>query len=70
MNVKRGPTGVDQLPKKTGKSIVVVPYFHGVTHRLKSMVGRQGVQVVYSAPNKANYMCGRVKKTKGSTAKN
>lgn len=37
--------------------IVVVPYLHGITHRLKKIASRQGVHVVCSAPNKASSMC-------------
>ena len=60
-NLKRGQEGIEgKTKKKTGNPIVVVPYLHGITHRLKKIAGRQGVQVVCSAPNKAYSMCGRV----------
>ena len=38
----------------------VVPYIHGVTHRLNKIGTRQGVKVVCSAPNKAYAMCRKV----------
>lgn len=55
--------------KKTRHAVVVAPYVHGVTHKLKKVAGRQGVQVVCSAPNKAYSMCRRVNQERSNNEK-
>lgn len=45
---------------KTQKQISVIPYIHGITHKLKKIAARQGIKVVCSAPNKAYSMCRKV----------
>ena len=59
-SIKRNPGEEGQTKKNTRQPIVIAPYIHGITHRLKKIAGRQGVHVVCSAPNKAHSMCRRV----------
>ncbi|CAN8008485.1 unnamed protein product [Ixodes pacificus] len=59
--VRRKPRETAQpTKKKLPKPLVVLPYVHGVRHRLKKIAGRHGIQVVFSAPNKAYAMCRKV----------
>lgn len=53
-------TNAQPTKKKPPKPLVVMPYIHGIMHRLKKIASRQGVQVVCSAPNKAYAMCRKV----------
>ncbi|MDD9361340.1 MAG: hypothetical protein PV344_00160 [Anaplasma sp.] len=45
---------------KAKQKIAVVPYIHGITHKLKKIAARQDITVVCSAPNKAYSMCRKV----------
>ena len=59
--IKRQPEGDGRITTKQPRApYVVAPYIHGVTHRLKKIAGRKGVQVICSAPNKAYSMCRKV----------
>lgn len=49
-----------QQTKKPRPPFVVIPYIHGVTHKLKKIANRQNVQVICSAPNKAYSMCRKI----------
>lgn len=40
--------------------MVVVPYLHQLSHNLKQVVGRYGIPVVFSAPQKMSQVCARV----------
>lgn len=42
------------------KKLTVIPYVHGVSHRLKKAAARAGVTAVFSAPNKLSGLCARV----------
>ena len=59
LKCKPAGTGERQKTKATEK-IAVVPYIHGITHKLKKIAARQDVKVVCSAPNKAYSMCRKV----------
>lgn len=53
---KRTKKTSDQEKKK----IAVIPYVHGVSHRLKKVGNRADVRVVFSARTKLNGLCRRV----------
>lgn len=55
----RTPSCIQELARDSDKT-AVMPYIHGVSHRLKKVVGRAGVRLVFSAPNKLSKMCARV----------
>ena len=59
---RKTTSGEETANPPTRCKIAVVPYIHGLTHRLKKIASRQDVQVVCSAPNKAYSMCRRVNK--------
>lgn len=56
-----------QEPERDNVKTAVMPYIHGVSHRLKKVVGRAGVRLVFSAPNKLSKMCARVNDGSSST---
>ncbi|XP_077516534.1 uncharacterized protein LOC144126337 [Amblyomma americanum] len=47
------------VPDKHNK-VVVIPYLHAVSHRLKRICQRADVRVVFSAPDKLSKLCHRV----------
>lgn len=61
-NIKRTCQRTDlDPPKQISRSpFAVVPYIHGVTHRLKKIASRHGINIICSAPNKAHAMCRKV----------
>lgn len=53
-----GTDGTQQTKDK--QKIAILPYIHGITHKLKKIAARQDIKVVCSAPNKAYSMCRKV----------
>lgn len=49
-----------EAPEREEEKTAVIAYIRGVTHRLKRVLGRAGVRLVFSAPNKLGKMCARV----------
>lgn len=60
MTIKRKPERTYRTKNKARLLIAVVPYIHGISHRLRKIAGKQGVQVVCSAPNMADSLCQNV----------
>lgn len=56
----RGSPSTERDRQTSRANFAVVPYIHGVTHRLKKIAARQNVRVVCSAPNRGNSMCRQV----------
>lgn len=46
--------------RQVNKNVTVVPYLHGISHNLKKVGSRVGVEVVFSAPNKLAGLCRKV----------
>lgn len=44
------------------KKVVVIPYKHKLSHGLKNVAGRFGINVVFSAPIKMGKICGRIER--------
>lgn len=58
-SVARGEENeVGSVPDK----IAVIPYLHGVSHRLKKVASKYGVRVVFSAQNKVAKICPAVQR--------
>lgn len=53
-------TATKKVPQDEHKKRAVIPYVHGVSHNLKKIVGRSGVDLLFSAPNKLGGLCKRV----------
>lgn len=59
--LRRRSTHPEETTKaKEKQKIAVLPYVHGITHKLKKIAARQDIRVVCSAPNKAYSMCRKV----------
>lgn len=63
-NLKSAKSG-KKVNEETRRKIAVLPYVHGITHKLKKIAARNEIQVVCSAPNKAYSMCRRVNNRTG-----
>ncbi|XP_077548027.1 uncharacterized protein LOC144160699 [Haemaphysalis longicornis] len=49
-----------KVPQDEHKKKAVISNVHGVSHNLKKIVGRSGVDLLFSAPNKLGGLCKRV----------
>lgn len=59
--LKKCNTGNRKVTSQTPrKKVVVVPYMHNLSHNLKKIGKRVGVDVVFSAPLKLSGLCARV----------
>lgn len=58
---------VEEREETERRKWAVIPYIHGVSHKLKKVAARVGVNVVFSAPNKLSGLCRRVNAEKTST---
>lgn len=56
-----GPGDGESCEKKK-KKVVVIPYQHKLSHGLRNVAGRFGVNVVFSAPNKMGKICSRIER--------
>lgn len=64
----------DAQKQKERRPVVAIPYLHNISHRLKGIGRKAGVNVVMTAPNKLKSLCRRVnsdptKKKQGCTIK-
>ncbi|XP_049269018.1 uncharacterized protein LOC125757457 [Rhipicephalus sanguineus] len=57
---KRTDAAEKDKVQETRPKTAVIPYIHGVSHRIKKNAGRVGVRVVFSAQNKLGAMCRQV----------
>lgn len=51
------------------KRVAVIPYLHGISHSLKKVGKKAGVDVVFSAPDRLAGLCRSVNEFKGKVAK-
>ena len=57
-----GLSGAKPRKDEPISKISVIPYVHGVSHKLKKVAENYGVKVVFSAHNKIGKVCAKVKK--------
>ncbi|CAN7984562.1 unnamed protein product, partial [Ixodes hexagonus] len=58
--LKKRPSNSTSEGRQVNKKVTVVPYLHGISHNLKKVGSRVGVEVVFSAPNKLAGLCRKV----------
>lgn len=66
--VKSGSAPRERREAETNKKFSVMPYIHVLSHSLKNVAGRYGVNVLFSAPNKLGKICSAVDKKLANTA--
>lgn len=60
--VRKGPAKPLDDKRGKGNELAVIPYIHGLSHRIKKIAHKFNIDVHFSAKNKLNTLCARIDK--------